>query len=79
MRKAAGYTRTDYERNAWIVKGINITPVLNVTQENGRNWLKYIDKQQNMGLKTAGNTITETAGYVRPERFKKWQKSMSAR
>jgi len=48
-------------------------------QENRRNWLKHKDKQQARGLKTAGNTITETAGCVRPERYKKWQKSMSAR
>ena len=67
MRNTEGYRRTDYERNAWIAKGINITPVLNIMQENRRNWLKLIDKQQTKGLQRAGNTITEDAGYVRPE------------
>jgi len=43
-RKAGGHSWTDYETNTEIAKEINITQILEKTQEFIRNWLQYVNR-----------------------------------
>jgi homoserine trans-succinylase len=43
VRKTAGYTWTDSKTNTEIAKEINITQILDKTQEYIRNFLKYVN------------------------------------
>jgi len=42
--KTGGHNWTDYETNTEIAKEINVTQVLNKTQEYIRNWLQYVNR-----------------------------------
>ena len=44
MRKTAGYTGIDYKTKKEILKGLNITQVLDKIQEYRRHWLKHIKR-----------------------------------
>jgi len=44
MRKTAGYTWTYYKRNAEIAKELNLTPVLDKTQDCRRNWIQHVNR-----------------------------------
>jgi hypothetical protein len=44
MRKAAGYTWTDYQTNNETAKELNITRVLDKILEYRRNWLQHINR-----------------------------------
>lgn len=43
-RKTGGHNWTDYETNTEIAKEINVTQVLNKTQEYITNWLQYVNR-----------------------------------
>jgi len=42
--RKTGYTWTDFETNTDIAKEINITPVLDKTQEYRKKWLQHIHR-----------------------------------
>jgi len=42
VRKTAGYTWTDYKTNTKIAKELNITPVLDKTQDYRKNWIRNV-------------------------------------
>jgi hypothetical protein len=44
MRKTAGYTWIDYKTKKEILKWLNITQVLDKTQEYRRHWLKHLKR-----------------------------------
>ena len=44
MRKAAGYTWTDYKTNKVTAKELNTTLVLGKILEHRRNWLQHINR-----------------------------------
>jgi len=44
MRKAAGYTWTDYKTNAQIAKELKITPILDKLQEYKRSWIQHVNR-----------------------------------
>ena len=41
IKKTAGYTWTDYRTNTEIAKELNITPLLDKTQDYRRNWIQH--------------------------------------
>lgn len=78
LRKTGGHNWTDYETNTKITKEINITQVLDKTQEFVRNWLQYLNRMPLNKLpgvqklktnrqKKPRETIKENSTCVRPE------------
>jgi len=89
MRRTAGYTWTDYKTNARIAKEFKITTILEKLLEYKRSWIQRVNRMPRnrlprvmkhycpTGRRNHGRTFEETSGYVRPERVKKWPKSMT--
>jgi hypothetical protein len=44
MRVTAGYIWTDHKTNTEIAKELNITPVLDTTQDCKRNWIQHVNR-----------------------------------
>jgi hypothetical protein len=50
MRRAAGYTWTDYKTNTQIAKELKITPVLDKLLEYKRNWIQHVNRRPHSKL-----------------------------
>jgi len=44
MRRTAGYTGTDYKRNAQIAKELKIEPILDKLLEYKRRWIEHVNR-----------------------------------
>jgi hypothetical protein len=44
MRRAAGYTSTDYKTNTQITKELKIAPILDKILEYKRNWIQHVNR-----------------------------------
>ena len=44
LRRTAGYTWTDHEKNTQIAKELKITPILDKLQEYKRNWIQHVNR-----------------------------------
>jgi len=44
MRRTAGYTWTDHEKNTQITKELKITPILDKLLEYKRNWIQHVNR-----------------------------------
>jgi len=44
LRRTAGYTWTDHEKNTQIAKELKITPILDKLQEYKRNWIHRVNR-----------------------------------
>jgi len=45
MKRAAGFTWTDYKTNAQIAKELKITPILDKLLEYKRNWIQHVNRE----------------------------------
>jgi len=52
MRRTAGYTWTDYRRNALIAKELKITPSLGKLLEYKRSWIQHVNRMPRNRLPT---------------------------
>jgi len=60
VRKTVGYTWTVNEINTDIAKELNVNPVLDKIQENGRKWLQDMNRMPHTGLPRILNNYRPT-------------------
>jgi hypothetical protein len=83
VTRTVGYIWTDHKTNTEIAKDLNITAVLDKSQDYKRKWMQHINRMPRNGLpilkkklhpkrqKEPRKAIEETSGCVRPERVNK--------
>jgi hypothetical protein len=89
IRRTTGYIWIDHKTNTEIVKGLNITRVLDRIQDYKRKWIQHVNRMPRNRLprlikelhpkrqKEPRKTIEDTSGRVRPE-LVKWPSSLIA-
>jgi len=60
MRRIAGYTWTDYRKNAQIAKDLKITQILDNLLEYKRSWIQHVNRMPRNGLPRAMNHYSPT-------------------
>jgi len=60
MRRAAGYTWTDYKTNVQIAKELKITPILDKLLEYKRRWIQHVNRMPRNGLPRAMTDCSPT-------------------